>query len=1067
MLSRLRKAGIEPQWQRVETAEALREALAGEQWQVALVDFSLPGFGGLQALAVLAELAPDVPAITVSGAISEETAVATISAGAVDYILKDNLTRLAPAVLRAVEGAELRARQRQAAAQARQTQFAIDHSSQAIVYVSEGGVVLYANEAARSLGGRSPVEVVGEQIWDWVPLLDEARWAELWRAVAQAPIVDFEAAVRLPGGEERLLSATLDYHERDEDPFVIVYARDITAQREVEERAQAGEERYERLADNAADIIFRYDLLPTARLTYINRAVEVITGHSPEEHYADPQLLLDIVDPGDVGLVRRMLESPLLPDEPMLMRWIGKDGLTRWMESRLVPVRDAEGRLVAVEGITRDISERRRAEQEARLREMQLRTILESTADGILAVDGNGTTVKANRRFADLWKIPGELLESGNDEALLAHVLDQLVDPDAFREKVHALYGSTSDDYDTILFKDGKVVERFSSPMLRDGVLDGRVWSFRDVTERNRVETELRESEALYRSTLSASPDGIAVTDLEGRLRMASPVGLVVFGYERMEEALGRALTEFMVPEDRERAAANVAARRGGVFAGPVEYRGLRTDGSTFPMEVNGEFIRDAEGRPTSMVFVVRDITERRRAEDALRESEQRLHDILFSSVDWVWETDENGVYTYCSQKGLELFGPSDEDVVGKTPFDFMPADEAERVAAIFAKIVAEKAPIKDLENWNITRTGERVCLLTNGVPMLDAEGNLKGYRGVDKGITERKQADEALRESEERFEGFAGHFPGYLFMEDEERRYVYVNRPEKKDGEVLRRDWLGKTPSQVWEGDDALRAEARIQRALDGEVLDFEERWSPPGLHEYLHTIYFPISRAGKPPLVGGLSIDVTAQHEAEEEVRRQAQQLRRTVEGAVLALGLVVETRDPYTAGHERRVSELATAIAADMGMVGEALEALRLGGLIHDIGKIAVPAEILSKPGLLSEIEFNLIKQHPAAGFEILGAIDFGLPVAEMVLQHHERLDGSGYPKGLAGKDVLPQARILAVADVVEAMSSHRPYRAALGMEAALAEVRAHAGVKYDAEVVTSCVRLVKEQGFAFTP
>ena len=210
----------------------------------------------------------------------------------------------------------------------------------------------------------------------------------------------------------------------------------------------------------------------------------------------------------------------------------------------------------------------------------------------------------------------------------------------------------------------------------------------------------------------------------------------------------------------------------------------------------------------------------------------------------------------------------------------------------------------------------------------------------------------------------------------------------------------------------------------------------------------------------------DISERKQAEEEVRRQAEQLRRTVEGAVLAMSLVVETRDPYTAGHERRVSELATAIAKNMGMEGEALTALRLGGLIHDIGKIAVPAEILAKPGRLSEIELNIIKQHSASGFDILGAIDFGLPIAEMVLQHHERQDGSGYPRGLSGEDILPEARILAVADVVEAMSSHRPYRAALGMAAALAEVKEHAGVKYDADVVATCVRLVEEQGFAFT-
>src|SRR5665647_603632 len=182
----------------------------------------------------------------------------------------------------------------------------------------------------------------------------------------------------------------------------------------------------------------------------------------------------------------------------------------------------------------------------------------------------------------------------------------------------------------------------------------------------------------------------------------------------------------------------------------------------------------------------------------------------------------------------------------------------------------------------------------------------------------------------------------------------------------------------------------------------------------------------------VASLIQDVTEQVEAQEEVRRQAEQLRRTVEGAVLAMSHVVETRDPYTAGHERRVAELATAIAEDMGMDGEELTALRHGGLIHDIGKIAVPAEILAKPGRLSEVEFNLIQQHPATGFDILEVIDFGRPVAEIVLQHHERLDGSGYPRGLAGEAILPEARILAVADVAAA-----------------------------------CVRLVEEQGFQFTP
>jgi putative nucleotidyltransferase with HDIG domain len=209
----------------------------------------------------------------------------------------------------------------------------------------------------------------------------------------------------------------------------------------------------------------------------------------------------------------------------------------------------------------------------------------------------------------------------------------------------------------------------------------------------------------------------------------------------------------------------------------------------------------------------------------------------------------------------------------------------------------------------------------------------------------------------------------------------------------------------------------------------------------------------------------DVTDRKLAEDALESSAAQLRRTVEGSVLAMGQVVETRDPYTAGHERRVSELAVAIAEEMAMSAADLDGLRMAALIHDVGKVAVPAEILSKPGRLSPVEFSLIKQHAQAGYDILRAIEFQQPVAEMVLQHHERLDGSGYPKGLVGEDTLLGSRILAVADVVEAMSSHRPYRPALGMEVALGEVREQAGVKYDAEVVKACLRVVDERGFTF--
>jgi putative nucleotidyltransferase with HDIG domain/PAS domain S-box-containing protein len=207
----------------------------------------------------------------------------------------------------------------------------------------------------------------------------------------------------------------------------------------------------------------------------------------------------------------------------------------------------------------------------------------------------------------------------------------------------------------------------------------------------------------------------------------------------------------------------------------------------------------------------------------------------------------------------------------------------------------------------------------------------------------------------------------------------------------------------------------------------------------------------------------DITRHREAEEKVIETVNKLRRGIEDTIRAMAMIVEKRDPYTSGHQESVAKLAIAIAMDMQLSEEQISGIRMAGMIHDVGKINVPAEILSKPTKLSSIEFSLIKSHAEVGFEILKTIEFPYPVAEIAHQHHERIDGSGYPKNLKGEEILIEARILAVADVVEAMASHRPYRAGLGIDAALAEVEKNRGILYDYAVTDACLRLFREKGF----
>jgi PAS domain S-box-containing protein/putative nucleotidyltransferase with HDIG domain len=221
----------------------------------------------------------------------------------------------------------------------------------------------------------------------------------------------------------------------------------------------------------------------------------------------------------------------------------------------------------------------------------------------------------------------------------------------------------------------------------------------------------------------------------------------------------------------------------------------------------------------------------------------------------------------------------------------------------------------------------------------------------------------------------------------------------------------------------------------------------------------------AGHSPSKVVLLADITYRKKAEEERLQSAEQLLNALKATIESISRTTEIRDPYTGGHQKRVAQLSLAIAGEMGLSKDKAEAVHMAAVIHDIGKIIVPAEILSKPGKLNNIEFDMLKQHPQAGFDIMKDIAFPWPIAQIIFQHHERMNGSGYPSGLSGEAIIIEARILAVADVVEAMASNRPYRPALGIDKALEEIGRNKGIFYDPDVVDACTRLFHEKEFKF--
>jgi len=332
----------------------------------------------------------------------------------------------------------------------------------------------------------------------------------------------------------------------------------------------------------------------------------------------------------------------------------------------------------------------------------------------------------------------------------------------------------------------------------------------------------------------------------------------------------------------------------------------------------------------------------------------------------------------------------------------------------------------------------------------------------------ERAHAEESLRESEQRFRQLYDEAPVGYHEIDTEGNILRVNRTECDLLGYAREEMLGRpvfdflVAEEREEARRVLKLNIKKRRRLgtfEQTLLTQDARQIPVAIQDRLI-----LDNQGRVMGIRSTVLDMTERKRAEEKLTQSIKTLKRTLEETVNALASTIETRDRYTAGHQRRVTQLACAIAKGMGLSNDQIDGIRVAGSLHDIGKMHVPADILTKPGRLLDMEMDLIKMHPRVAYEILKEIEFPWPVAQAVLQHHERMDGSGYPQGLSGDDILVEARILAVADVVEAISSHRPYRPAIGLDTALEEISQKKGTLYDSRVVDACRRRLVNKAFS---
>jgi len=452
------------------------------------------------------------------------------------------------------------------------------------------------------------------------------------------------------------------------------------------------------------------------------------------------------------------------------------------------------------------------------------------------------------------------------------------------------------------------------------------------------------------------------------------------------------------------------------------------------------------------------------------------------SIVAYLEDSDFTVIQANNGQAGLDIFRIEKPDVV---LLDLrMPVMDGLEALPIFVEeahetpviIVSGMGTMSDsikalrLGAWDyITKPVQDMALLEHSIRLAVERSNLirenRQYReNLENEVRERTKD---LSHDRSLLRSMIDSIPDLIFYKDNDGIYLGCNKAFENYARTTEEQMIGKTEPEIFPGIKGNFNSEKDQQLLSQGKASINQEWlnyctGEKILVETLKTPYF--GPDNKVLGLIGISRDMSERVKADKERKESSERIKKVLHQTIQAVSMAMEKRDQYTAGHQQKVAAIAVEIAKAMDLPEQQVEGIRLGSTIHDIGKIYVPAEILTRPGRITPEEFAIIKSHSKVGYEIIKDVDFPWPVAEMILQHHERRDGSGYPHGLSSDEIILEAKIISVADVVEAMASHRPYRASLGVDCALDEISQHRGSLYDAEVVDACLKIFREDGFS---
>lgn len=835
--------------------------------------------------------------------------------------------------------------------------------------------------------------------------------------------------------------------------------KEITERKQTEEALWESKERFKELWNNAP---VAYHTLDTKGIiTSVNQTEAKMLGFTLKEMVG--RSIFEFILPGQKAEARRRFKQKIsgkhIPRAENRI-YIKKDGSKLYVVIDDVLERSQDGKIIGIRTTMVDITNDKRAEDLLRQSEEKYRVLGENAMDGIYIISTEGFEY-VNPAFE---KLVGheekEVCNKGFDFFDLIHPEDRKLV--AEREQARKNGKKLPPKYTfRIITKEGKIRYVEPNTVSLPGERLRVLGILRDITERKQTEEALRESEEKYRTLVEQANDGIVI--IQDKLFKYVNKRLAEISGYTVEELIDSPSTNYISPKDLAKVNNYYKRLMAGEEVPPVyELEIKHKDGHKIYVEFSTG-TTTYQGKPADLV-IVRDITERKRAREAIKVSEERYRDLVEKAGIAILIDDREGNVKYCNKKYAELFGYTIEEMRKQSFRTIVHSDDVDIVMKFHeGRIQSKKVPTR-YEFRGIKKDGSTIYLEVDAVALKEG-GNVIGTRSYIWDITERKQSEEALQASEEKFKTLFNNASDAIFIHDLGGRFLEVNQVACERLGYTREELLKMTLKDIDSPKLATMVPARTKE-LDQRGHIFYET-----VHVHRTGKTIPIELSSRiieyegEPVALSIARDITERKRAEEERKQSFERLRKALEETVNALASAVEMRDPYTAGHQHRVTNLAWAIAREMGLSAYQLEGVRMAGIIHDVGKIRVPAEILSWPGRLKEIDFNVIKTHPQVGYDILKRIEFPYSVAQIMLQHHERMDGSGYPGGLSGEEILMEARILAVADVVEAMASHRPYRPALGIAKALEEISKNKGILYDPDVVDTCLKLFNVKNFKF--